>query len=330
MAKFTWVVSLLVVGCLLGLAGCSEKTTIENQAKASELQQKKEEKKEEAKKKEEEKPVFINIIDPNTKDIIKTFTPKDYGFGIDTDKYKTEIGKWAKELARGTKERPGYDKRMILDKLDANGQVVKGTPQTILDEAELIEKVLQVSEKGGNVEIPLYVTASGYNPEEAANLGEAVVASYTTYFNNSVAGRTKNIALSAEAINNVILGNQDSFSFNTTVGPSDAEHGYQPAPEAVEGKLVDGIGGGICQTSSTLYNAIDQLAVGYIEKHNHSLHVGYVPTGRDATVSYGGLDFRFKNTTGVPILLKAIVKKGSLTVEVRTSKAYQSVIKKRG
>ncbi|MFF2450069.1 VanW family protein [Neobacillus sp. NPDC058068] len=330
MAKFTWAISLLLVGSLIGLAGCSEQTTKEQQVKASELHPKKAEKKERAKKKEEEKPVIVNIIDPNTKDVMKTFTPKDFGYGIDAEKYKTEIGNWAKELARGTKESPGYDKRMILDKLDANGQVVKGTPQTILDEAELIENVLQASEKGGNVEIPLYVTASGYNPEEAASLGEVVVASFTTYFNSSVAGRTKNIALSAEAINNVILGIQDSFSFNTTVGPSDAEHGYQPAPEAVEGKLVEGIGGGICQTSSTLYNSIDQLAVGYIEKHNHSLHVGYVPTGRDATVSYGGPDFRFKNTSGVPILVKAIVKKGSLTVEVRTSKAYQSEIKKRG
>ncbi|KLT20012.1 VanW family protein [Neobacillus vireti] len=330
MAKFTWAISLLLVGSLIGLSGCSDQTTKEQQVKASELHPKKAEKKERAKKKEEEKPVIVNIIDPNTKDVMKTFTPKDFGYGIDAEKYKAEIGKWAKELARGTKESPGYDKRMILDKLDANDQVVKGTPQTILDEAELIENVFQASEKGGNVEIPLYVTASGYNPEEAASLGEVIVASFTTYFNGSVAGRTKNIALSAEAINNVILGNQDSFSFNTTVGPSDAEHGYQPAPEAVEGKLVEGIGGGICQTSSTLYNAIDQLAVGYIEKHNHSLHVGYVPTGRDATVSYGGPDFRFKNTTGVPVLLKAIVKKGSLTVEVRTSKTYQSVIKKRG
>jgi vancomycin resistance protein YoaR len=157
-----------------------------------------------------------------------------------------------------------------------------------------------------------------------------VVASYTTHFNSGVAGRTQNIALSAQALNNIIIGTDDSFSFNTTVGPSDAEHGYQPAKEAIDGKLVDGIGGGICQTSSTLYNAIDQLAVSYIEKNNHSLHVGYVPTGRDATVSYGGLDFRFKNTAGVPLLLKAIVKKGTLTVEVRTAKIYQSQIKKRG
>jgi len=335
---FTRFITILLAGSLIGLTGCAEQTTKEKEAKASEQNQKieKEKKLQEEKKKEEEKkreeemrPIFVNIIDPNTKNIIKTFNTKDLGFGTDKEKYKAEIAKLTKELARGTNETPGYDKRMILDKLDANGQVIKGTPQTILDESELSEKIIQASAKGGDVELPLFVTESGYKPEEAAQLAEVVVASYTTYFNSGVVGRNKNIALSAEAIDNVIIGTQDSFSFNTTVGPSDTEHGYQPAQEIVDGKLVDGIGGGICQTSSTLYNAIDQLSVSYIEKHNHSLHVGYVPTGRDATVSYGGKDFRFKNTAGVPLLLNTIVKKGSLTIEVRTAKVYQSQIKKR-
>ena len=335
---FTRFITILLAGSLIGLTGCAEQTTKEKEAKASEQNQKieKEKKLQEEKKKEEEKkreeemrPIFVNIIDPNTKNIIKTFNTKDLGFGTDKEKYKGEIAKLTKELARGTNETPGYDKRMILDKLDANGQVIKGTPQTILDESELSEKIIQASANGGDVELPLFVTESGYKPEEAAQLAEVVVASYTTYFNSGVVGRNKNIALSAEAIDNVIIGTQDSFSFNTTVGPSDTEHGYQPAQEIVDGKLVDGIGGGICQTSSTLYNAIDQLSVSYIEKHNHSLHVGYVPTGRDATVSYGGKDFRFKNTAGVPVLLNTIVKKGSLTIEVRTAKVYQSQIKKR-
>ncbi|QCJ42239.1 hypothetical protein FAY30_10160 [Bacillus sp. S3] len=337
---FTRLLTILLAGSLLGLVGCSEQTTkeIQAKAKAAEQQQKVEKEKkeieakkleEERRKKEEARPIYVNIIDPNTKGIVRTFNTKDLGFGKDEEGYKAEITKITRELARGTIETQGYDQRMTLDRLDANGQVIKGTPQTILDEAELTDKIMQISAKGGDVEIPLYVTASGYQQEEAVQLGEVVIASYTTYFSTGAAGRNKNISLSAEAINNVIVGTGDSFSFNSTVGPSDAEHGYQPAKEIIDGKLVDGIGGGICQTSSTLYNAIDQVAVSYIEKHNHSLHVGYVPTGRDATVSYGGKDFRFKNTTGVPVILKAIVKNGSLTVEVRTSKNNQSLIKKR-
>lgn len=318
---------LLVAGSLFGLVGCGEKKVKEKEAIATEVHEKKGEQPKEVDKKIE-KPVIVNIIDPTTKDVVKSFTPKDYGYGKDNNQYKAELRKWAKELARGTKETPGYDKRMILDRIDANGQVIKGTPQTILDEDELTERVIQASAKGGDVEIPLYTTASGYKMEDVPSLNEVVVASYTTRFNGNVAGRSKNIQLSAAAINNVILGVGDSFSFNTTVGPRTEETGYQPAPEIINGELVDGIGGGICQTSSTLFNAIDQLPVSYIERHNHSLDVGYVPIGRDATVSYGGLDFRLKNTTGVPLLLKAIYKKGSLTIEVRTSKMYKSMMKK--
>ncbi|TWE08422.1 vancomycin resistance protein YoaR [Neobacillus bataviensis] len=329
MSRFTRIIAILLAGCLLGLAGCREQTTNEKEAIAAGQPKNTSEKQIKAeKKKKVEKPVFVNLIDPNTKSVVKTFKPKDIGFGTDDEKYKAELALLTRELARGTKDTPGYDKRMILDKLDENGQVIKGTPQTILEEKELTEKIIQASLKGGDVKIPLYATASGYKQEEAAQLGEVVVASYTTYFSSGMVGRSKNIVLSAKAINNVILGTGDSFSFNTTVGPSDAEHGYQPAPEALDGKLVEGIGGGICQTSSTLYNAIDKLAVSYIERNHHSLHVGYVPTGRDATVSYGGLDFRFKNTTGVPLLLKTVVRKGSITVEIRTAKVYQDQVKK--
>ncbi|WP_318502474.1 VanW family protein [Bacillus sp. T3] len=158
----------------------------------------------------------------------------------------------------------------------------------ILEEEELVNRIIQTSAKGGTVEIPLTVQESGYNASEATSLNEVVIATYTTKFNPTVTGRNKNIELSAAAIHHVIVGVNDYFSFNTTVGPSDEAHGYQPAQEAVDGKLVMGIGGGICQTSSTLFNAVDQIGVSYVEKHHHSVTVGYVPAGRDATVSYGG------------------------------------------
>lgn len=249
---------------------------------------------------EEEKPTEINLVDPNTKNVINSFLPEELGFGSEDEAYRQGIEQLAKNLARGTDSEAGYDQRMILDKIDENGQVIKGSPLIILEEDELVERIMASSEKGGDVELPLYVTVSSYKSEDTAYLNEVVVASYTTYFNPSVAGRTKNIELSAEAIHNVIVGSGDYFSFNTTVGSSDEAHGYQPAEEAVNGKLVMGIGGGICQTSSTLFNAVDQLGVEYVEKHHHSVTAGYVPKGRDATVSYGGLDFRYQNTTGVP------------------------------
>ncbi|WP_210366051.1 VanW family protein [Bacillus sp. REN3] len=327
MSKFTLIALCLFSVCVIGLAGCSmeseaveetDRIAVDHPGKSDAG----------GKILEERKPVVVSVIHPVTGELVKSLSPDEMGFGRDDAKYRKELQRLARELARGDGETPGFDTRLIPDKLGTDGKVIKGSPMTILEEKEFVEKVLEASLRGGEVELPLYITASGYKTEDAAHLAEQVVAKYTTYFNPSVAGRTKNIELSAEAINNVILGVGDYFSFNTTVGPSDAAHGYQPAEEIVNKKLVMGIGGGICQTSSTLYNAVDALGVGYIEKHHHSLTVGYVPKGRDATVSYGGKDFRFENTTGVPLLLKAIVGKGTLTVEVRTSRAYAAIIKK--
>lgn len=344
MGKGKRIISLMLAASLISLVGCSEKNSTkekELEAKIAELEkqlemykkkeeQLKEEQKNAAEEEEQEKeelPVVVHVVDPESKEVLETFQPIEMGFGTEDQKYQKEIQNWVKALARGTETSDGYDQRMIPDRIGKDGEIIKGSPLVILEEAELLEEVLKASELGGTVELPLYVTESGYDPEDVPHLDEVVVASYTTYFNSSVEGRTKNIELSAEAINNVILGVGDFFSFNTTVGPSDEAHGYQPAEEAVNGKLVMGIGGGICQTSSTLYNAIDQLGVSYVEKHNHSVNVGYVPKGRDATVSYGGLDFRFENTTGVPLLIKSVMKNGSLTIEIRTSKEYKKKLK---
>lgn len=334
MKKRNVVFSILLSCSLIGLVtGCSEKTAKEQalEKKVTDLQKQVEQSKRNKEKKPVEKKIIaINVIDPMTKAIVKTFYPEKMGFLTNKEKYQQDIEAWAKAEAKGTNTTPGYDQRNIPDKIGTNGVVIKGKPRRILEESELTQKIMDDSTTGGNVTLPIYTYPSGYKPEEVPSLNEIVLSSYTTHFDSSVTGRTRNIELSAQAINNVIIGNQDFFSFNTTVGPSDREHGYQPAKEALDGKLVDGIGGGICQTSSTLYNAIDKLKVTYIEKHHHSIHVGYVPTGRDATVSYGGPDFRFQNTTGIPLLLKAFVDKGkgSITVELTTSKANQAKMKR--
>jgi vancomycin resistance protein YoaR len=348
MKKFTWGLSLVVTASLIGLVGCSdekaamkekelERKIVELQEQLEKANQEKEEalsnldqklKEEQEKKEEEQRVIEVKVVDPNSNEVIQTFLPKDMGFGIDNEKYKKDIEAWVKTIARGTDDKAGIDQRMSPDRIDESGQIIKGNPRIILEEAELTEKIMEASINGGTVELPIYVYESGYQPEDAAVLDETVVATYTTHFDSSVEGRTKNIELSAAAIDHVILGKNDAFSFNTTVGPSDAAHGYQRAKEIVDGKLVWGIGGGICQTSSTLFNAIDQLGVEYIEWHHHSLSVGYVPEGRDATVSYGGLDFRFENTTGVPLLINAIMKDGSLTVEIKTSNEYAKLIKR--
>ncbi|MBG9454032.1 VanW family protein [Lysinibacillus sphaericus] len=325
--KKKWMTTLCII-CTIGLVGCQVKSADEkNQEQPS---QESEQKAEDLKKPVtiEQQQTVVEIVDPTTKAIIQTISPKEMGYERDKQSYTKQIEQLAKELARGNEKAAGYDKRMILDKLDDQEKLMKGSPLIVLKESELVERILEASATGGKVEMPLYITESGYYFEDIPYLENVVVASYTTYFNTDDVGRNKNIELSAKAINNVIVGSGDYFSFNTVVGPRDEANGYQPAPEIINKKVVMGIGGGICQTSSTLFNAVDQIPVKFVERHHHSLDVGYVPKGRDATVSYGGLDFRFHNTSDVPFLIKANYNKNSLTVEVRTAEKFVKILKK--
>lgn len=328
LVKKEWMVTLCIV-CVIGLTGCQgktekelalEKKVIESDQQIEEIQK--------TVNYEKDIQEVVNIIDPNTLEIIYMLSPKELGYETDSETYEKKIEQLAKELARGTEKEPGYDKRMVLDRMDESGKIFKGSPMIVLKESELVEKILAASESGGNIEMPLYVTESGYSFEDLPYLEEVAVASYTTYFNTADAGRNKNIELSAKAIHNVIVGSGDYFSFNTVVGPRDEENGYQPAPEIINKKVVMGIGGGICQTSSTLFNAIDLIPIKFVERHHHSLDIGYVPKGRDATVAYDSLDFRFQNINDVPFLIQAIYGKDSLTIEIRTAEKYAALLKK--
>jgi vancomycin resistance protein YoaR len=121
--------------------------------------------------------------------------------------------------------------------------------------------------------------------------------------------RAENMKIAVSKINGKILAPGDVFSFNGVVGPRTAEGGYQEAHTYVGGKVIDGIGGGICQISSTLYNAVLKSDMQVVERRNHMFTVGYVPKGQDATVSYGTTDFRFKNNTNWPIKVEAYITK---------------------
>jgi len=322
--KKKWLATCCVI-CMIGLVGC-EKEAVHHNKLEQEIQQ----------REEVQQPVtyeqmidpIVEVVDPTTSKLLKTISPKEFGFDTDPQAYQKHLEQLAREWARGTDTSNGYDQRMLLDRLDENGQVIKGKPQIVLKESELVERIFEASATGGQVEMPLYITESGYYFEDLPLLEEVVVASYTTYFNRADLGRNKNIELSARAIHNVIVGSGDYFSFNTIVGPRDEANGYQPAPEIINKKVVMGIGGGICQTSSTLFNAVDQIPIKYVERHHHSLDVGYVPKGRDATVSYDTLDFRFQNSNDVPFLIKASYGANSLTIEIRTAEKYVELLKK--
>lgn len=143
-----------------------------------------------------------------------------------------------------------------------------------------------------------------------------VIAKYSTSFAGSSAGRCANIALAAEKIDGYVLNPGDRFSYNRVVGPRTAEAGFKTAHVYVGTKVVDGIGGGICQVSSTLYNAVVMADLKTVSRTNHSIPVNYVPLGRDATVSYGTIDYVFENNKNYPVSIKAKIEGTTLTVSV--------------
>ncbi len=137
---------------------------------------------------------------------------------------------------------------------------------------------------------------------EAAKRITTRLAGYTTRFVN-MPNRNHNIALAASKLRGVLLMPGEDFSFNAVVGPRTAAEGYLSAPIIVNNILVPGDGGGVCQVSSTLFNVALLADLPILVRSNHSRPVAYLPIGRDATVVYGALDLRFRNTTGAPILL---------------------------
>ncbi len=144
---------------------------------------------------------------------------------------------------------------------------------------------------------------------------DAILGSFTTAY-ASASDRGSNVKTAAEAINGVVLAPDEVFSFNQTVGPRSTDNGYLTAPVIIDGQLHEGTGGGVCQVSTTLYNAVLLADLHVTRRSHHSLPSHYVAAGRDATVSYGHIDFRFKNTTDAPIVIEAHPGVHHLTVRI--------------
>ena len=144
---------------------------------------------------------------------------------------------------------------------------------------------------------------------------DAKISSATTYFGGTGYGRGLNIVNAASKINNTILMPGEEFSYEDAVSPVTFANGYHVAPVIVNGMHVDGVGGGVCQVSTTLYNT--QLKAGILptERYNHSKSVSYVQKGLDATLATGSKNYRFKNTYDYPILIHAYTVGGQITVE---------------
>jgi vancomycin resistance protein YoaR len=151
---------------------------------------------------------------------------------------------------------------------------------------------------------------------EAKAMGiTGVVGSYTTTYGGTP-GRLHNVQLVAQLIDDTLIAPGHVFSFNATTGERTPEKGFETAPVIINGELQNGIGGGVCQVSTTVFNAAYEAGLSIDERTNHALYISHYPLGRDATVDYPDLDLKFKNDTDRWLLLRTFVGSGSLTVNL--------------
>lgn len=212
------------------------------------------------------------------------------------------------------------------------GGVVPQEQGRKLDVEDLRPLVLQALKRPdiSNVPLPVTLVYPTITVSDLARSGiREMLGNYTTQFDTKDVNRTTNIKLAAWKVNGHIVYPGESFSFNEIVGPREKNFGFKEAMEYVDGELVPGIGGGICQVSSTIYNSALLANLNITERYNHSKPLGYVPLGRDATVVYGALDFKFVNNTATPIMIMAEVDDNKLHVgifgQVRASEAVELV-----
>jgi hypothetical protein len=142
-----------------------------------------------------------------------------------------------------------------------------------------------------------------------------LIGEETTHIAGS-ANRLNNITLASEAIDGLVLDPGEEFSFNRVVGVRSTARGYRAAPAIISGNFASTVGGGICQVSSTLYSAIMDTNILFTERRPHSRPIPYLPRGRDATVFWGLIDFRFVNNTEYPLRIDITIDERLLTVQV--------------
>ena len=182
----------------------------------------------------------------------------------------------------------------------------------LVDTKTIGSSVYDGAVEGYSNTIKLSLTIQKPTVEKSAGL----IAQYSTQFDSTLVNRTENIRLAANALDGKLLTPGEQFSFNESVGERTAEAGYKEAMIIVGNNFTPGLGGGVCQVSSNLYNAAILADLEILERHRHSLTVDYVPPGQDATVAYPELDFKFRNSTDANLLIRSYVDGNTLLFEL--------------
>lgn len=195
-----------------------------------------------------------------------------------------------------------------------------------VDAAQLPARVVEAIRGDGTVSLPL-IEAPKRIPDDELDKITDVVAEFSTRFPAGEKNRNANLELASGKLDGMILMPGDVFSFNQSVGKRTMDEGFRLAPILANGRHDTGIGGGICQVSSTLYNAVALSNLEIVQRTNHSMASTYVSIGRDATVSWPNLDFKFRNNTEGPIAVSRTYVPGKITFRILGKKVPGQEVK---
>lgn len=257
--------------------------------------------------------------------LIKSPTPKQFkltdSFTFDSKPVKELIGIMQKEI----------------DKQPANASIAmvsRGSFSITPDKkgsklnTESLEKDILSKISGdlnGDVEIqaPVEEVQASITGDKLSKVNTKI-SSFSTNFSTSTAARATNISLATSFINGKVLMPGETFSFNDVVGQRTANRGFQEAPVIIGNKVDSGLGGGICQVSTTLYNAAIRANLQTVERVHHTLPSHYIGLGMDATVDYGNIDYKFKNTLEFPVYIEAYTENRNVVFSVYSDKSLTS------
>ncbi|MFL0266728.1 VanW family protein [Candidatus Clostridium radicumherbarum] len=260
---------------------------------------------------------FTKSMDPLKKHyLIKNGVQKEYK--VDVTYNKTELNNLLKTIEKEINKDP-INASIIIDPTDTKITYYEGKDGIKVKTAELENNIkdslLNNTNEDSSIKIPTAEVMPALTSDHLTNIN-SIISSFSTYYAESSYQRSNNIKLAASFINGKILMPGETFSFNDTVGERTKERGFLEAPVIVDNKVESGFGGGICQVSSTLYNAVLLAGMNATERTHHTLPSAYVKLGMDATVDWNNIDFKFKNTLEYPLLIDMSAKDGVLKVNL--------------
>jgi vancomycin resistance protein YoaR len=234
---------------------------------------------------------------------------------------------WLRRLGRRV-EKPARDATFAVD--GPKVRIVPDRPGIRLDGVRAADAVLaaalRVEPARRVATLPVEASPAKVTTAKARSMGVVgLVSTYTTEY-GGVPNRIHNVQLVSHLVDDKLIAPNEEFSFNKTTGARSAAKGFLVAPVIVNGELTTGLGGGVCQVSTTVFNAAFEAGVKITARTNHALYISHYPQGRDATVDYPDVDLRFVNDTGHWLLLRTFVGSSSLTVSLYGTPTDRKVV----